>query len=68
MTEAFSSRVGDVFAALDAHNPHGRQPEWRVSSAVPAASGDTRAAAESEDEDAAEHSERIEVRLCIGIM
>ena len=62
MTETFGSRVADVFAALDAHDPHSKRPEWCVSETVLASSGDARASAESDEDDAGEHSERIEVR------
>jgi hypothetical protein len=65
MTEQFDSRVANVFAALDEHDPNEKRPEWRMRDYVAASPGAPagECGSDDSDEDEASHTERVEVRL-----
>jgi hypothetical protein len=63
MTEAFDSRVANVFAALDNHDPNEKRPQWRMREYIAARPGAQAGECGSDDsEDDASHTERVEVR------
>ena len=60
-------RLTDVFGILEQHNPHVMQPVWSISDQHVRVAG-TESDSESDDEDAGDHKECVEVsralRLC----